>query len=56
MDRAATLDFWQVCKKGHFTGAPTPFSIFQNPAKDQALATLPPMAALMDINCPERQI
>ena len=32
---------------GHFTGAlplPPPFSISQNPAKDQALAALPPVA------------
>ena len=34
----------------------TPFSIYQNSAKDQALAALPPVAALLDINCPERQI
>ena len=35
---------------GHFTGVPPmlpPFSIFQNPAKDQALAALPPMVALL---------
>ena len=34
---------------GHFTGAPLlppPFSISQNPAKDQALAALPPVVAL----------
>ena len=39
---------------GHFTGAlplplphPPPFSISQNPAKEQALAALPPVAALI---------
>ena len=35
----------------HFTGAPPlPFSISQNPAKDHALAALPPVAALLYIN------
>ena len=35
---------------GHFIGEPPLpplFSIFQNPAKDQALAALPPVAALL---------
>ena len=42
--RAATVD-----KK-----ARTPFSIFQNPAKDQALAALPPVAALDYTAMPHR--
>jgi hypothetical protein len=29
---------------------PPPFSIYQNPAKDQALTALPPVAALLLIN------
>jgi hypothetical protein len=47
--RAAMVDFWQARTQsgGHFTGAlPLPFSISQNPAKNQALAALPLVAAL----------
>ena len=44
--RAATIDFWQASHHSrHFAEGP-PLSIFQNPAKDQALATLPLVTAL----------
>ena len=44
--KAATVDFGrQGCYSGsHLTCLPSPFSISQNPAKDQALAALPPVA------------
>ena len=48
--KADTVDFVrQGCfSGGHLTYLPSPFSISQNPAKDQALAALPPVAALKD--------
>ena len=50
--RAATVYFWQAGRHsgGHFISVPPllpPFSIYQNPAKDQALDALPPVAALV---------
>ena len=46
--RAAMVDFWQARFFSMTSGAfiSSTFSISQNPAKDQALAALPPVAAL----------
>ena len=59
MDRAATVDFWQVRTPKwplHRRADAVFYFSKYSQGLDQALAALPPMAALMDINSPERQI